>query len=249
MLKRFALLAALAAALVTCCWLGGSDHRELQQETSDDFVGLLVFYTAPDRDRRPVQPSLLRQPALRQGTVVTAGHCTEGVDSGRIYFQQEAAPNYGLTAFGGLGGDQRPAIRTPAQQLTSVLARSASPTTTGSTTSRASRTTSTWRCRPRRALHDAVRHRRHPARLPVPSTGTSPRPVEEGHGLRRRAATASRRRIRFRPPSATADRLAYLANRAAPITTYNLNTTANPSQGKGGTCNGDSGGPIFFTGT
>jgi hypothetical protein len=30
---------------------------------------------------------------------------------------------------------------------------------------------------------------------------------------------------------------------------YNLKTTANPAQGKGGTCNGDSGGPIFFYGT
>ncbi len=41
----------------------------------------------------------------------------------------------------------------------------------------------------------------------------------------------------------------YLVNNEAPITTYNLKTTANPSQGKGGTCNGDSGGPIFFQGT
>ena len=38
-------------------------------------------------------------------------------------------------------------------------------------------------------------------------------------------------------------------NWEAPVTTYNLKTTANASQGKGGTCNGDSGGPIFFAGT
>ena len=37
--------------------------------------------------------------------MVTAGHCTEGVDSGRVYFQQSVAPNYDPTAFGGLGGD------------------------------------------------------------------------------------------------------------------------------------------------
>jgi hypothetical protein len=41
----------------------------------------------------------------------------------------------------------------------------------------------------------------------------------------------------------------YLVNNEAPVTTYNLKTTANASQGKGGTCNGDSGGPIFFQGT
>ena len=41
----------------------------------------------------------------------------------------------------------------------------------------------------------------------------------------------------------------YLINNEAPITEFNLKTTANPSQGKGGTCNGDSGGPVFFKGT
>ena len=35
----------------------------------------------------------------------------------------------------------------------------------------------------------------------------------------------------------------YLVNREAPVTDSNLKTTANASQGKGGTCNGDSGGP------
>ena len=37
--------------------------------------------------------------------IVTAGHCTEGVDEGRVYFQQSVAPNYSPTAFGGWGGD------------------------------------------------------------------------------------------------------------------------------------------------
>ena len=37
--------------------------------------------------------------------MVTAGHCTEGVDEGRIYFQQSAAPNYDPDAFNGWGGD------------------------------------------------------------------------------------------------------------------------------------------------
>ena len=41
----------------------------------------------------------------------------------------------------------------------------------------------------------------------------------------------------------------YLVNVEAPVTEFNLQTTANPSKGKGGTCNGDSGGPVFFKGT
>ena len=40
----------------------------------------------------------------------------------------------------------------------------------------------------------------------------------------------------------------YLVNDKAPITTYNLKTTSNPSQGKAGTCSGDSGGPVLRQG-
>ena len=39
-------------------------------------------------------------------TIVTAGHCTEGVDEGRAYFERQAAPNYDPEAFGGRGGDE-----------------------------------------------------------------------------------------------------------------------------------------------
>jgi secreted trypsin-like serine protease len=42
---------------------------------------------------------------------------------------------------------------------------------------------------------------------------------------------------------------AYLVENASGLTAYNLKTTANPAQGKGGSCNGDSGGPVVFEGT
>ena len=41
----------------------------------------------------------------------------------------------------------------------------------------------------------------------------------------------------------------YLIESTNPVTVFNLKTTANPSQNKGGSCNGDSGGPVFFEGT
>jgi hypothetical protein len=41
----------------------------------------------------------------------------------------------------------------------------------------------------------------------------------------------------------------WLVETSNPVTEFNLKTTANPSQGKGGSCNGDSGGPVFFEGT
>jgi secreted trypsin-like serine protease len=41
----------------------------------------------------------------------------------------------------------------------------------------------------------------------------------------------------------------YLIENRNPLTTYQLKTTNNPAKGKGGSCNGDSGGPVFFEGT
>jgi hypothetical protein len=41
----------------------------------------------------------------------------------------------------------------------------------------------------------------------------------------------------------------YAVEGESSFTDANLKTTANASQGKGGTCNGDSGGPVYFHGT
>jgi secreted trypsin-like serine protease len=41
----------------------------------------------------------------------------------------------------------------------------------------------------------------------------------------------------------------YAVEGESSFTDANLKTTANASQGKGGTCNGDSGGPVYFYGT
>ena len=41
----------------------------------------------------------------------------------------------------------------------------------------------------------------------------------------------------------------YAVEGESTVTDANLKTTANASQGKGGTCNGDSGGPVYFYGT
>jgi Trypsin len=41
----------------------------------------------------------------------------------------------------------------------------------------------------------------------------------------------------------------YLIEDSSGVTAYNIKTTNNPSMGKGGSCNGDSGGPVFQEGT
>ena len=101
MLKRFALLAALAAVLVTFAGSAGAITGNYSKDLKNDFVGLLVFYTAPDANGDMFSHRCSGSLLSDRVTVVTAGHCTEGVDSGRVYFQQAAAPNYSAAAFGG----------------------------------------------------------------------------------------------------------------------------------------------------
>ena len=173
--------------------------------------------------------------------VVTAGHCTTGVDSGRIYFQQSAAPNYDPNAFGGWGGD--PTTGYPYQG--------------GITFSRADN-----------YGFLAGFPETKDAGVVVLDTPVTP---QNGFGIlpsagaidRYIAAAGDKKQARFtvsgyglsdqdpRPVSFRERLMAnsYAINNEAPITEFNLKTTANASQGKGGTCNGDSGGPVFFYGT
>jgi secreted trypsin-like serine protease len=41
----------------------------------------------------------------------------------------------------------------------------------------------------------------------------------------------------------------FLVEGASGLTDFNLKTSSNAAKGKGGSCNGDSGGPVFFEGT
>ena len=78
-------------------------------DTEHDYVGLLVFYTDPDPDSVPPGDPFSHRCSgslISPTLVLTAGHCTEGVDEGRIYFEQALGPNYSPDAFGGWGGDE-----------------------------------------------------------------------------------------------------------------------------------------------
>lgn len=75
------LLAAVApAAAITKNYVTDDEHP---------FVGLVVFYDDEGEFSHRCSGSLI-DPV----TFLTAGHCTDGVDTARVYFQQDAGANY-----------------------------------------------------------------------------------------------------------------------------------------------------------
>jgi len=241
MFKRSVLLTALAAAVVSFVGPAGAITGNYQDDFVHDNVGLLVFY-APGTPAGEDPFSHRCSGTLISPTVmVTAGHCAEGVDSGRVYFQQSVAPNYSPAAFGGWGGDETTGY----------------PYENGVTFSRADNYGfANFAGFPETrdvgvvVLDTAV----HPANgfASLPTVGRldeyaaakkqDARFTISGYGLSDQDPVVVSFRKRLQAES-------YLVNNEAPVTEFNLKTTANPSQGKGGTCNGDSGGPVFFKGT
>ena len=107
MKKLLILAAACAAVLASLVPSASAITGNYEKDFVHDYVGLLVFYDFEDADGdgdifvQRCSGTLLAD----RVTVVTAGHCVEGLDDGRIYWAQSAAPNYDPAAFGGLGGD------------------------------------------------------------------------------------------------------------------------------------------------
>jgi hypothetical protein len=242
MSKRTLLLAVLAAWLLSFAGSAGAITGNYVDDFTHDNVGLLVFYTTPDPVTGDPFSHRCSGTLISPTLVVTAGHCTQGVDTGRIYFQQSAAPNYDPDAFGGLGGD--PTTGYPYEGgVTFHRADNYGFLAGFPETKDAGVVVLDTPVTPRngfgilpaagaidRYIADAG-NKKQAARFTVSGYGLSdqdPRPVS----FRERLMATS-----------------YAVNNEAPITEFNLKTTANASQGKGGTCNGDSGGPVFFDGT
>lgn len=236
-------IAAAAAALTIAASSAGAITGNYQKDFVHDYVGLLVFYTTPDPVTGDPFSHRCSGTLISPTIIVTAGHCTEGVDEGRVYFQQAAAPNYDPNAFGGWGGDPTTGY----------------PYLNGVTFSRADNY----------GFHDFEGYPENrdvgvvvldqPYTPPsglfgiLPAVGAvdayvAANPTQDtrfltsGYGLSDQDPVPVSFRERLMAP-------AYLVENNSRVTPYNIKTTANPSQGKGGSCNGDSGGPVFFEGT
>lgn len=243
MSKRCLALAAVAAALVTFAGSAGAITGNYQKDFTHDAVGLLVFYTTPDPETGDPFSHRCSGTLISPTRMVTAGHCTEGVDEGRVYFDQAAAPTYDPDAFGGWGGDPTTGYPYANGVTFRVADNYGFSNFAGYPNTRdvgvVELDTPVY---PKNGFgilptvgqvdsYIAAAGKKQAARFTVSGYGLSdqdPRPVS----FRERLMAAS-----------------YAVNNEAPVTEYNLKTTANPSQGKGGTCNGDSGGPVYFYGT
>jgi hypothetical protein len=246
MRKWLAIPAVVAAAMATSLSPNASAITgNYEKDFEHDFVGLLVFYTTPDPETGdPFSHRCSGSLLPDRVTVVTAGHCTEGVDEGRMYFEQSVAPNYDPEAFGGWGGDETTGYPYEGGVTFSIADNYGFHNFEGFPENR----------------DVGVVVLDEPYSTPSGEYGILP---EVGAVDEYAAASRRKQNVRFtssgyglsahRPVVVSfRERLtatSYLVNNKAPITEYNLKTTANPAQGKGGTCNGDSGGPIFFYGT
>ena len=242
-MKRYLLLlTALGAALAGFVSSAGAITGNYTDDFVHDNVGLLVFYT-PDTPAGEDPFSHRCSGTLISPTVmVTAGHCTQGVDEGLVYFQQSVAPNYDPNAFGGWGGD--PTTGYPYEGgVTFSRADNYGFLAGFPETKDAGVVVLDTPVTPKNGFGI------------LPAAGAIDRYIAEA-GNKKQAArfTVSGYGLSDQDPRPVSfrERLmanSYAINNEAPITEFNLKTTANASQGKGGTCNGDSGGPVFFYGT
>ncbi|QIK66391.1 trypsin-like serine protease [Nocardioides sp. HDW12B] len=234
-------LAATAAGLAPSQAITGN----YEKDTVHTYVAMLVFYTEPAEEGGDPFSHRCTGSLLDDGvTIVTAGHCTEGVDEGRAYFQQAAAPNYDPEAFDGRGGDPTTGY----------------PYVGGVTFSQADNY----------GFHDFEGYPENKdvgvVVLDEPVTTSNRRYAElpEAGALNDYVASVRKKQnVRFTlsgyglsgttpTPTSTRERLtgtSALVNDRAPITRFNLKTSANPAQGKAGTCSGDSGGPVLARGS
>ena len=221
----FTVLAASAIAITGTNWVEDNEHP---------FVGLIVFYDEDGEFIGRCSGSLISSTVF-----VTAGHCVEGAATARVYFQQDAGANYDPAT----GID--PVTGYPETCLDPTL------------------------CTTSDELYDFANATDAPADdvgvvildQPIELAEYGVLPDENvlltiGRGTANTLFTVSGYGLTQRWPEQTGKPFVSFRERLMGLSTFvNLNNTGGfflQTQGNGngrsGTCNGDSGGPVFLGG-
>jgi hypothetical protein len=222
----------------------GAITGNFQADNTHTYVGLIAFYDKNDEFTHRCSGSL-----ITARVVLTAGHCTDastGATHARLWFQQDA------------GADFDPVTGTPAKSgypVTSDVTSShlynygyfaGLPNTKDAglivldepitDTDQASLVKSYGAIASVGSLDRLATRRGQQERTFIAS----------GYGLTRNSPVGSKV-ISFRSRLMATEQLVNLGN--SWTDGFNIQLTANPGGGKGGTCGGDSGGPLLYDGT
>jgi hypothetical protein len=218
----------------------GSITGNYVKDFQHPFVGLVVFYDDQGEFSHRCSGSLLTPIVF-----LTAGHCTEGVESARVYFQQDAGANFDpTTELDPVSGYPETCARgthdvcTTSNELFNYgfndFAGFPNTKDVGLVILDEPIALSGYGVLASPGSLDRLADRL--AKKDVTFTVS-------GYGLSRTNPAFT---LSFRSRLMAKTRLVNLHN--ALTSGFNLQTTANPGGGKGGTCFGDSGGPVFHGG-
>jgi hypothetical protein len=235
MRKLFAVVAVTLVMLIGPVAPASAITGNFEPDFVHPFVGLAVFYDANGEFSHRCSGSLLT-PII----FLTAGHCVDGVSSARIYFQQDAGVNYDPeTEIDPVSGYPEDCFTQPCTTGSQLFNFGFSDFSGFPNTEDVGLV----------ILDEPIYLDSYGA---LASVGTldslstrrgrqDVRFTESGYGLSESNPVhveSFRERL-----MATAQ----LVNTESALTAgFNLQTSNNPGGGKGGTCSGDSGGPVFY---
>ncbi len=235
MFKKVSVFLVLAVLLAITVKPASAITGKYVKDFEHPFVGLVVFYDANGEFSHRCSGSLLTSTVF-----LTAGHCVEGVASARVYLQQDAGANYdpttqrdpvtGYPDFCAAGTED---FCTTAHQLFNYGYPQGLPNThdAGLVILDNPLNVSEYGVLPSAGFLDVLSTRRGQQAIGF---------TDSGYGLSYTNPTID---VSFRERLMAHSKLVNLTS--ALTDGYNLQTSNNPGIG-GGTCFGDSGGPIFY---
>ena len=242
MRKTYALLALLLGVLLLGASPAGAITGNYQKDFVHPYVGLVVLYDSNGEFAGRCSGSL-----LTPRVVLTAGHCVEGVSSARVYFEQDAGvhldpktgvdPVTGYPETGGVHASQlfnygfNNFVGFPDTHDTGlvILDQPIGQTKYASTVTRFAKLATAGSL-------DKLATRRGQQDVTF---------TVSGYGLSYKLPHD--RFVSFRERLMASEQLIGL--NSALTDGFNVKTSANPGNDRGGTCNGDSGGPLLYSNT